>query len=67
MYITVRAVLSHLLQGGFDDLRRIYVLISYFQAGMETIIEEWLMKKYEGVICRIMRDKKEDLKLVSAQ
>lgn len=33
---------------------------------METIVEEWLMKKYEGVIHRIMREKKEDLKLVSA-
>lgn len=32
---------------------------------METIIEEWLMKKYEGVICRVSREKKEDLKLVS--
>jgi hypothetical protein len=31
---------------------------------METIIEEWLMKKYEGVICRVSREKKEDLKLV---
>ncbi|KAI0057193.1 DUF1744-domain-containing protein [Artomyces pyxidatus] len=31
-------------------------------AGMETIIEEWLIKKYEGVICRIVREKKEDLK-----
>ncbi|KAI0746782.1 hypothetical protein C8Q80DRAFT_1105835 [Daedaleopsis nitida] len=31
--------------------------------GMETIIEEWLMKKYEGVICRITRERKEDLKM----
>lgn len=30
---------------------------------METIIEEWLMKKYEGVICRITRERKEDLQL----
>lgn len=29
---------------------------------METIIEEWLIKKYEGVICRIVRERKEDLK-----
>jgi len=27
------------------------------------MIEEWLNKKYEGLICRIVRDKKEDLKL----
>jgi len=33
---------------------------------METTVEEWLMKKYEGVICRITREKKEDLKLVGA-
>jgi DNA polymerase epsilon subunit 1 len=30
---------------------------------METIIEEWLTKKYEGIICRIIRERKEDLKL----
>lgn len=30
---------------------------------METIIEEWLMKRYEGTIMRITREKKEDLKL----
>ena len=37
--------------------------IFFFQAGTETMIEEWLNKKYEGLICRIVRDKKEDLKL----
>ena len=30
---------------------------------METVIEEWLMKKYEGVICRITRERKEDLQM----
>jgi len=30
---------------------------------METMIEEWLTKKYEGIICRIVRERKEDLKL----
>ena len=30
---------------------------------METIIEEWLMKKYEGIICRITRERKEDLQM----
>lgn len=29
---------------------------------METTIEEWLLKKYEGAICRITRERKEDLK-----
>ncbi|RDB26807.1 DNA polymerase epsilon catalytic subunit A [Hypsizygus marmoreus] len=33
------------------------------KSGTETIIEEWLNKKYEGLICRITREKKEDLKL----
>ncbi|KAF9508498.1 hypothetical protein BS47DRAFT_1350248 [Hydnum rufescens UP504] len=31
--------------------------------GTEAVVEEWLMKQYEGVIYRIMREKKEDLKL----
>ncbi|TFY82896.1 hypothetical protein EWM64_g1117 [Hericium alpestre] len=31
--------------------------------GMENIIEEWLIKRYEGVICRIVRERKEDLKM----
>ena len=30
---------------------------------METIIEEWLMKKYEGAIYRITRERKEDLQM----
>ncbi|KZT02860.1 DUF1744-domain-containing protein [Laetiporus sulphureus 93-53] len=33
------------------------------KSGMETTIEEWLMKKYEAFICRITREKKENLKL----
>ncbi|TFK86426.1 DUF1744-domain-containing protein [Polyporus arcularius HHB13444] len=33
------------------------------KSGMETIIEEWLMKKYEGIICRITRERKEDLQM----
>ncbi|KAF7798090.1 hypothetical protein EIP86_009304 [Pleurotus ostreatoroseus] len=33
------------------------------KSGMETIIEEWLLKKYEGIICRITRERKEDLKM----
>ncbi|KAF9223138.1 DUF1744-domain-containing protein [Gyrodon lividus] len=39
----------------------------YFQiackSGSESSVEEWLMKRYEGVIYRIARDRKEDLKL----
>ena len=33
------------------------------QSGTETIVEEWLTKKYEGIISRIIRHHKEDLKL----
>nr|ASF90262.1 hypothetical protein SPAR03885 [Bartheletia paradoxa] len=33
------------------------------QNGMETIVEEWLMRKYEGLLVRITREKKEDLKM----
>ncbi|KAG8738813.1 DNA polymerase epsilon catalytic subunit [Ceratobasidium sp. 414] len=33
------------------------------KTGTESAVEEWLMKKYEGVILRINRVKKEDLKL----
>ncbi|EJD53603.1 DUF1744-domain-containing protein [Auricularia subglabra TFB-10046 SS5] len=31
--------------------------------GTETVVEEWLMKKYEGLLIRVVRQKKEDLKL----
>ncbi|CAE6420593.1 unnamed protein product [Rhizoctonia solani] len=33
------------------------------KSGTESAVEEWLMKKYEGVILRINRVKKEDLKM----
>jgi len=33
------------------------------QSGAETTVEEWLTKKYEGIISRIVRRRKEDLKL----
>ena len=36
-----------------------------FQSGTENIVEEWLLKRYEGVVHRILREKKEDLKLVN--
>ena len=38
-------------------------LIRSNQSGTETIVEEWLTKKYEGIISRIVRHHKEDLKL----
>ncbi|KAF9240065.1 hypothetical protein BU15DRAFT_87792 [Melanogaster broomeanus] len=33
------------------------------KTGTESSVEEWLTKRYEGIICRIVRDRKEDLKL----
>ncbi|KAF5383469.1 hypothetical protein D9757_006181 [Collybiopsis confluens] len=33
------------------------------KSGSENSVEEWLNKKFEGLICRIVRDRKEDLKL----
>ncbi|KZS89156.1 DUF1744-domain-containing protein [Sistotremastrum niveocremeum HHB9708] len=33
------------------------------KSGMETMVEEYLLKKYEGTLFRVVRDKKEDLKL----
>jgi DNA polymerase epsilon subunit 1 len=35
----------------------------HLQNGTETIIEEWLKKTYEVLICRIVHEPKEDLKL----
>ncbi|KAF5354074.1 hypothetical protein D9756_007255 [Leucocoprinus leucothites] len=40
-----------------------YFCIACKQSGPGTAVEEWLRKKYEGTISRIVRDKKEDLKL----
>ena len=37
------------------------------QAGTETIVEEWMMKRYEGTLTRIEREKKWDLDQVSGQ
>ncbi|KIY72932.1 hypothetical protein CYLTODRAFT_485908 [Cylindrobasidium torrendii FP15055 ss-10] len=33
------------------------------KAGTESTIEEWLVKKYEGLISRVVRERKEDLKM----
>src|SRR6266702_672464 len=40
-----------------------FSVLDPYQVGMETVVEEWLVKKYEGVIYRIVREKKEDLKM----
>lgn len=38
-------------------------ILFFSKTGTEATIEEWLHKKYEGLICRVVREKKEDLKL----
>ena len=37
---------------------------SLLQKGMESQVEEWLLKKYEDQIVKLERERKEDLKLV---
>lgn len=55
-YLTCRVSrISHL---GVNELTR-------RQGGTESIVEEWLLKRYEGIIIRIEREKKWDLSLVS--
>lgn len=52
-----------LLARSAPSFTNIYSLFIFSQSGMENSVEEWLNKKYEGLICRIVRDRKEDLKL----
>lgn len=35
----------------------------HLQSGSEPSVEEWLMKRYEGILSKVVRSKKEDLKL----
>ena len=35
------------------------------QAGSETTVEEWAVKRFEGMLVRVEREKKWDLNLVS--
>ncbi|KAG8816446.1 DNA polymerase epsilon catalytic subunit [Serendipita sp. 399] len=37
------------------------------KTGFENTIEEWLMKKYEGALLKIVRERKEDLRMASLQ
>lgn len=55
-YLTVRVSLPILLLRIMTDS----------QAGTETIVEEWAVKKFEGVLNRVEREKKWDLSLVSS-
>ncbi|CAK5280026.1 unnamed protein product [Mycena citricolor] len=61
------AVDFYFIQDDGSMFKCTYMYEPYFyiccKAGAETTIEEWLTKKYEGLICRITRERKEDLKL----
>ncbi|KAI3618947.1 dna polymerase catalytic subunit a [Moniliophthora roreri] len=61
------AVDYYFIQDDGSMFKATYMYDPYFciacKVGMESTIEEWLHKKYEGVILRIIRDRKEDLKL----
>lgn len=52
----VRSVRLPLSRGTTDEI--------FPQAGHEGQVEEWLMRKYEDLITKISRVKKEDLSLV---
>lgn len=41
-------------------------LIAAIQKGHEGNVEEWIMRKYEDLVVRVQRHRKEDLQLVSA-
>lgn len=62
MHLSIRALLLYRLQGKVCEVF-LPPLLKQLQSGTETTIEEWLNKKYEGLICRITRERKEDLKL----
>ncbi|KAG7095213.1 hypothetical protein E1B28_005988 [Marasmius oreades] len=61
------AVEYYFIQDDGSMFKSAFVYEPYFQIackpGMENIIEEWLNKKYESLIVRISRERKEDLKL----
>ncbi|KAF9008656.1 DUF1744-domain-containing protein [Hymenopellis radicata] len=61
------AVDYYFLEDDGNMFKATYAYEPYFyiacKAGTESTIEEWLMKKYEGVLLRITRERKEDLKL----
>ncbi|KAF8916873.1 hypothetical protein CPB85DRAFT_1288414 [Mucidula mucida] len=61
------AVDYYFLEDDGNMFKATYAYEPYFyiacKAGTDSTIEEWLMKKYEGVLLRITRERKEDLKL----
>lgn len=46
-----------------SDARYDRLMLMILQSGTEATVEEWLKKQYEGLIYRIIRERKEDLKL----
>jgi DNA polymerase epsilon subunit 1 len=48
-------------RSALDNLSCRFVGLTPAQAGSETSVEEWLIKKYEGTLLRVTRERKEDL------
>lgn len=64
-YLTVRvSLLADLRCSGRGLLICCHIAYSA-QAGTETIVEEWAVKRFEGLLVRVEREKKWDLDLVS--
>lgn len=71
----LRAVLLHRLpsqsrgpvlnRDGAADLVLALVGPSILKKGHEGNVEEWIMRKYEDLVVRVQRHRKEDLQLVS--
>jgi DNA polymerase epsilon subunit 1 len=57
----VRAVLHRRVQGLHCIALPYSQTLTQAQSGSETSVEEWLIKKYEGILLRVTREQKEDL------
>ncbi|KZT25874.1 DUF1744-domain-containing protein [Neolentinus lepideus HHB14362 ss-1] len=57
----------YFIQDDGDLFKCTFLYEPYFciacKSGMENTVEEFLLKKYEGMICRITRERKEDLQM----
>jgi DNA polymerase epsilon subunit 1 len=64
MHNFVRALLLYMCQGMLSTRSPKYGhQLTSIKRGFETAVEEFLMKRYEGSLYRIVRERKEDLKL----
>jgi DNA polymerase epsilon subunit 1 len=48
-----------------EEVQWTELMRSPIQVGTETIVEEWLLKRFEGLLVRVERQQKWDLKVVS--